>query len=65
MDQDELEFTRRKLYLRAARRLGVPERQAQFLAFWHWLARQRGETKARGTPEHAAASDWRFGKRAG
>ena len=65
MDQDELEQARRQLYLRAARSLGFPERQAQFLAFWRWLASQRGETKARGAPEWAATSSRRFARRTG
>jgi aminoglycoside/choline kinase family phosphotransferase len=65
MDQDELEQARRQLYLRAARSLGFPERQAQFLAFWRWLARQRGETKARGASEYAAVSRGWFARRTG
>jgi aminoglycoside/choline kinase family phosphotransferase len=47
MEQSELEQARRDRYLRAARNLGFPERQARYLAFWRWLARQRGETKER------------------
>jgi aminoglycoside/choline kinase family phosphotransferase len=65
MDKDELELTRRQMYLLAARELGIPERQAEFLAFWRWLARQRGETKVRGGSEYAAASSSRFGGRNG
>ena len=47
MERLDLELTRRQLYLRAARNLGFPERQAAFLTVWRWLARAREETKER------------------
>ena len=63
MNPDGPELSGCQLHLRAAMNLGFSERQAKYLAFWHWLARQRGETKQRGVLDPAAASGWRFGRR--
>jgi hypothetical protein len=47
VELDITESYRRRVWRLAAEALGFQERQANFLAFWYWLARQRGETKHR------------------
>lgn len=47
MDPERLERLRRISHGLAAVRLGFSEDEAAHLAFWRWLARQRGETNDR------------------
>ena len=47
MEQDQLESIRHRLWRLEARIGGFAEREAWHLAFWRWLASQRGETRNR------------------
>ena len=47
MNQDPLERMRHRLWRLEARIGGFAEREAWYLAFWRWLASQRGETRNR------------------
>ncbi len=50
VERDSAETDLRRVWCQAAQALGFQERQAHSLAFWYWLARQRGETKVRCEP---------------
>jgi hypothetical protein len=47
MGQDQREKMQRQLWLLLARVCGFSGREARYLAFWRWLASQRGETRNR------------------
>ena len=64
MDPDPAELARRQSWSVAARFLDFDTRQAARLAFWRWLARQRGETSRREPLERRLAVDsWKYGLR--
>jgi hypothetical protein len=47
VEQDQLDSMRHRLWRLEARIRGFGEREALYLAFWRWLASQRGETRNR------------------
>ena len=47
LEQDQLEGIRHRLWRLEARIRGFGDREALYLAFWRWLASQRGETRNR------------------
>jgi hypothetical protein len=47
VEQDDREERLRWVSRRVAKALGFSDREAASLAFWRWLARERGETKHR------------------
>jgi hypothetical protein len=60
---DIQEWNRRRGWRLRARGYGFRSEVADRLAFWYWLAQQRGETKQRTLPERAASLAWTFGAR--
>ena len=64
MDADPTELARRQSWSVAARFLDFDARQAARLAFWRWLASQRGETSRRAPLERRLVVDsWQYGLR--
>jgi len=55
MGQDQLESERHQLWRLQARTWGFGEREGWYLAFWRWLASQRGETSNRKVQEEGVA----------
>jgi hypothetical protein len=47
MEQDQLDRMRHRLWRLEASIRGFGEREAGYLAFWRWLASQRGQTRNR------------------
>jgi hypothetical protein len=65
MHPHERETERRRVLCILAKTWGFTAREATSLAFWTWLAEQRGETRARVVPKEPvgagrACSDWRL-----
>lgn len=64
MWQDQHESTRHQLWRLQARTWDCAEREAWYLAYWQWLASQRGETKNRTIlAEGVALDSWQYGLR--
>ena len=64
MEQDQLERERHQLWRLQARAWGFAEREGWYLAFWRWLASQRGETRNRTILAEGVARDsWKYGRR--
>jgi hypothetical protein len=64
MEQDQLERERHQLWRLQARTWGFAEREGWYLAFWRWLASQRGETSNRKVQAEGVALDsWKYGLR--
>ena len=64
MEQDQLESIRHRLWRLEARIGGFAEREGRYLAFWRWLASQRGETRHREVlAEGVARNSWQYGLR--
>jgi hypothetical protein len=49
VEQDQLESERHQLWRLQGRTWDFAEREGGYLAFWQWLASQRGETSNRGS----------------
>ena len=64
MEQDQLERMRHRLWRLEARIGGFAECEGRYLAFWRWLASQRGETRNRKVLTEGVARDsWKYGLR--
>jgi hypothetical protein len=64
MEQDQLERMRHRRWRLEARAWGFGEREGWYLAFWRWLASQRGETRNRKVQaEGLALNSWKYGLR--
>jgi hypothetical protein len=65
MDLDPIEEMRRYRSRLRATTHGFSLAEAGRLAFWKWLAAQRGETSTRGSPPHLqpAQLSWKYGLR--
>lgn len=64
MGQDQCESERKQLWRLQGRTWDFAEREGWYLAFWQWLAAQRGETRNRKFPAEGVALDsWKYGRR--
>jgi hypothetical protein len=63
MDQVYTDQLLRCLSRHLARSLGFQPGEADRLAFWRWLARQRGETRERTVPTETARIAYSYGLR--
>lgn len=64
MGQDQFASERHRLWRLQGRTWDFAEREGWYLAFWQWLAAQRGETRHRTIlAEGVALDSWKYGQR--